>query len=78
MPADISKIADTALRLPAEQRAHLAEKLWESLGDPYLADQRSDDDALAEAKRRDAEIESGQVEPLSHDEVMKAARDAIS
>jgi putative addiction module component (TIGR02574 family) len=78
MPPDVSKIADSALHLPLEQRAQLAEQLWESLGDPYLTDQRSDDQALTEAKRRDAEIESGLVKPLSHDDVMKAARDAIS
>ena len=71
----IDQIAPEALRLPARERALLAVSLWESVEDPYaLAADRSDEDALALALARDAELESGAVAPISHSDLMTRLR----
>ncbi len=64
----MTKLADieaAALRLPDRERLHLADKLLGSLPPPPTADEP--DEILAEALRRDAEIESGTVQPLTED-----------
>ena len=64
----MTKLADieaAALRLPDKERLHLADKLLGSLPPPPAASEP--DEILAEAIRRDAELESGQVKPLSED-----------
>jgi len=72
----IDQIAPEALRLPTRERALLAASLWESIEDPYvLAVDRSDEDAIALALARDAELESGKVSPLSHVELMTRLRE---
>ena len=71
----IDQIAPEALRLPPRERALLAASLWESVEDPYvLAADRSDEDAIALALARDAELESGMVCPISHTELMTRLR----
>ncbi len=71
----IDQIAPEALRLPARERALLAASLWESVEDPYeLAVERTDEDAIALAVKRDAEIESGTVKAISHDKLMRRLR----
>ncbi|MEO5716215.1 MAG: addiction module protein [Luteolibacter sp.] len=71
----IDQIAPEALRLPARERALLAASLWESLEDPNaLAADRSDEDALALAMARDAELESGAIAPISHSDLMTRLR----
>ena len=71
----IDQIAPEALKLSAKDRAQLASTLWQSIEDPYvLAADRSDEDAIALAIARDAEMESGEVKPLSHDELMQRLR----
>lgn len=71
----IDQIAPEALRLPAKDRALLAASLWESVEDPYaLTADRSDEDALALALARDAELESGAAAPISHSELMTRLR----
>jgi putative addiction module component (TIGR02574 family) len=71
----IDQIAAEALRLPAKERALLAESLWESLEDPYEARTEMDDAAaIALALERDQQIENGEVQPLSHDELMARLR----
>lgn len=71
----IDQIASEALRLSPHDRAMLAQTIWESLEAPYLtASDMSDDEAIALAKQRDAEIENGEVEPLSHTELMSRLR----
>ena len=62
MPA-IHEIEKTVLALPIEQRVLLAESLLGSL--PPVGDEMSEADELAEAERRDREIESGQVQALN-------------
>ena len=71
----IDQIAPEALRLPVRERALLAASLWESVEDPYaLAAGRSDEDALALALARDAELEIGAVAPISHSALMSRLR----
>jgi putative addiction module component (TIGR02574 family) len=69
------QLAAEVLRLSPRQRATLAESLWQSLADPNeLPLSMSDEDALALATERDAELESGKVAPLTHDELMRRLR----
>ena len=71
----IDLIATEAFRLPARERALLAATLWESVEDPYaLAADRSDEDALALALERDAELEAGAVVPIFHSDLMSRLR----
>jgi putative addiction module component (TIGR02574 family) len=71
----IEQIASEALRLPPEERARLAESLWESLEDPFKAPAGLDDAAaLALAVERDHEVEKGLVQPVSHEEMMARLR----
>jgi len=71
----IEQIAAEALRLPAQQRALLAESLWESLADPFLSPAEMDDEAaLKLALKRDQALEAGEVQPLTHDELMARLR----
>jgi len=65
----IAEIEKTVLALPVEQRAMLAESLLGSL--PPVSDDVSEAEELAEAERRNREIESGQVQPLSDTEFWK-------
>ena len=58
----IEEIEKTLLALPVEQRAVLAESLLDSL--PPAGEAWSEAEELAEAERREHEIESGQVRPL--------------
>jgi hypothetical protein len=62
----IDEIASEAFRLPPEQRALLAESLWESLDDSSAT--------LALALERDRQIETGEVQEISHDEMMAKLR----
>lgn len=72
---NIDQVASEALRLSSQDRAILAETIWESLEDPYiLPSDISDEEAIALAKQRDAEIERGDVVPLSHKELMNRLR----
>jgi putative addiction module component (TIGR02574 family) len=72
---NVDQLAPEVLKLPVRDRALLAACLWESLEDPYTELVTLDDEeALALAERRDAEIESGLVAPLSHSELMQQLR----
>ena len=71
----IDQIAAEALRLSPEQRALLAGSLWESLADPYQSSIEMDEAAtLALAMERDRQIESGQVQSISHVDMMAKLR----
>ncbi len=73
----IEQIASEALSLSPHDRAVLAQTIWESLESPYLvASELSDDEAIVLAKQRDREIENGEVESLSHSELMTKLRNA--
>ncbi len=72
---NVEELAPEALRLPPRERAMLAASLWESLEDPYgMTADTTDDEALALARLRDAEMESGAVSPVSHEELMRRLR----
>ncbi len=71
----IDQIAPEALKLPVKERALLAASLWESIEDPFeLAIELSDEEAISLAIKRDSEIESGDVESLSHSDLMRRLR----
>jgi hypothetical protein len=71
----IDQVGAEALKLPPHERAMLAASLWASLEDPYeLASNLTDDAALALAETRDRQMESGEVVPLGHAELMKKLR----
>jgi putative addiction module component (TIGR02574 family) len=71
----IDQIASEALRLPAKNRAMLAETLWESLSDPYkLPDEADDSETITLAVDRDRQIESGEVQSVPHEEMMSRLR----
>lgn len=59
----IEKIEEAVLALPLEQRVALAESLLDSL--PSAGEVWSEAAELAEVERREREIESGQVQPVS-------------
>ena len=68
----IDQIAPEALKLPVKERALLAASLWESIEDPFkLAIELSDEEAISLAVERDGELESVEVESLSHADLMK-------
>jgi putative addiction module component (TIGR02574 family) len=71
----IDQIACEALRLPPKERAMLAESLWESLVDPFESPSSgADADAIALAAERDRQLEAGEVQPVSHEELMGRLR----
>ena len=73
----MTKLADieaAALRLPDKERLHLADKLLGSLPPPASAS--SHIELLAEARRREAELDSGRVKPLTEDAFWAGARRA--
>lgn len=70
-----NKITSSALQLEPKDRAALAMALWDSLEDPDLsAEDLSDEEAIELALARSKEIERGEVEPLSHMEMMERIR----
>jgi putative addiction module component (TIGR02574 family) len=71
----IDQIAAEALRLPPQERAILAESLWESLTDPYKIPAQADDaETIALAVERDRQLEAGEVHRVSHEEMMSKLR----
>jgi putative addiction module component (TIGR02574 family) len=71
----IDQIAAEALRLPAKERAMLAESLWESLVDPFETPVASDErEVLALARERDRQMDAGEVQAVSHEEMMARLR----
>ena len=65
----VNKIEKAVLALPVNQRAQLAESLLDSL--PPLGEVWSEAEELAEVERREHEIESGKVQPISEAEFWK-------
>ena len=75
MSSSYEELFEAVLALPAGSRAMLADHLLESLDD---TDEKARDRILAqEAERRAAEIETGLVEALRGDEVMKDLRSRV-
>ena len=63
-------ITEAVLRLPTKERAAILVSLFDSLP----ADAVEPDAILAEAVRRDEEIESGRVREMSHEEFVAGLR----
>ena len=72
----VEKIEEELLRLPPRDRERLALLAWESLEEvtAWLADPNTDREGIALARERDAQIESGQVTPLSQEEFRRRTR----
>jgi putative addiction module component (TIGR02574 family) len=62
----LQEIEAAVLRLPDRERLQLADKILGSLPAPSVPTETGE--ILAEAIRRDAELESGKVKPLSEAE----------
>ena len=71
MPRKLEDVEQEALELKLDERAALAEKLLRSL--EGLSEAENERLWLAEAERRQREIEIGQVEVLPGDEVLRRA-----
>mgnify|MGYP001280607787 CR=1 FL=1 len=69
---DLQTVEQEALSLPQEDRAKLAQKLLLSLDDP--SEEESKQTWLVEADRRARELDNGDVQPISADEVRRKAR----
>ncbi len=76
MNAVVTDITGKALALPVNERAMLAPKLWDSLGNFHNPSAEKDWYELAE--RRWKEIEEGKVNCIPAREVMKQARNIIA
>ena len=72
------QLEEALLSLPPRDRERLALAAWESLEhvQAWLADPRTDQEGIAQARKRDAEIESGRVIPIDHEEFAKRTRGA--
>ncbi len=66
MIPNLQELADAVVKLPAEQRAFLAEQLLVSLDDTELEKNWSD-----EAKRRRDEVRSGRVKVIDAEDVYR-------
>ena len=65
-------LRDAALDLPPDERADLARRLLLSLDDP--SEEELAETWLEEAKRRAGEIDRGEIDSISADEVRRRAR----
>ena len=72
---DPQTVEQEALLLPQEDRAKLAQKLLLSLD--TLSEEESKQAWLVEADRRAREIDNGNVQPISAEEVRRKARSLL-
>lgn len=75
MEQSVKDISSLALKLSRRSRALLADLLLDSLEEGRV--ESYEEDWLEVARARDAELTEGTVEPMKHEEVMDAAREAI-
>jgi putative addiction module component (TIGR02574 family) len=68
----LQEIEAAILRLPESDRLQLADTLLGSL--PLPPDAHESEEIIAEAIRRDAELESGRVQPLSEEQFWAGVR----
>lgn len=70
-----AQITNEVLALPLYERIQLAQWIWESVNDATSEELDAYDEAtFAEAERRDAEMDRGEVQGISHEEVMALLR----
>ena len=72
---DRQSLEHEALSLPPEDRAKLAQKLLLSLD--ALSEEESEQAWLIEVGRRARELDRGEVQPISAEEVRRKARDLL-
>jgi putative addiction module component (TIGR02574 family) len=74
-----AQITEAALGLPLPERVSLAQRLWESAfsDDAVGAGQAVDDPLVDVVRRRAAELDSGAVTAIPHEQVMADARLAL-
>jgi putative addiction module component (TIGR02574 family) len=75
MATNIERVAEQAMKLPAESRAELADRLVESLDSEEIG--RIDRLWLDEAKRRRDEVRSGGVKTISGEDARRRVRRAV-
>ena len=75
MATNIERVAEQAMKLPAESRAELADRLVESLDSEGIG--RIDRLWLDEAKRRRDEVRSGRVQTISGEDARRRVRRAV-
>ena len=75
MSTAIMEVTNQAMTLPADERALLALRLWESVQD--FIDSDIEQAWIEEVEKRWMEIKNGIVECLSADEVMRKARASL-
>jgi putative addiction module component (TIGR02574 family) len=66
-------LTSQVLALPPEQRAELAQRLWDSVEGQL----DEDEELIAEIDRRCAEVDSGAVTPIPFDQAMREIRDSL-
>jgi putative addiction module component (TIGR02574 family) len=72
----IAQLTNEALALPLPERIELAQQLWDSIHEnakpsPITADEQ------AEIERRDAEMDSGNVVGVPHDQAMEMIEQSL-
>lgn len=72
---NLEQIENQALDLSEKERAQLAQKLILSLESSN--EENLDNEWLLEAKQRAVELDSGEVQPISADEVRKKAQSLL-
>ena len=70
VPLTVDQIELEALKLPAPQRARLAERLISSLDD----ESEIEKEWLVEVRRRDAELDSSEVEGIPLEDALSSVR----
>ena len=73
------QITEAALGLPLTDRVNLAQQLWESafVDEVDGAGQKLDEPLLDVVQRRAAELDSGAIKAIPHEQVMAEARRAL-
>ena len=71
--SNLAKIERQVMSLAPEEREHLALSAWESLGDGSDAaiNEMLDPEGIEIAIKRDKELSSGAVKPISHSELLR-------
>lgn len=77
MARPVKEIEQELLNLPQEERARLAHRLIVSLDDDVPADEGLEVAWVEEIKRRDAEIERGEVKLIPAEEAMRRVSEAL-
>ena len=67
----LDQLEEEVLKLPAQERARLAERIISSLDD----EAEIEEEWLAEVRRRDAALESGEVVGIPLEEALASVRD---